>query len=100
MQGQSVSLSADGNTALIGGDFDNSRGGAAWVWTRSGGIWTQQSAKLVGSGTTEAAEQGFAVSLSADGNTALVGGRQDNNNAGAVWVFTETVPQRRRSVKH
>ena len=41
-----------------------------------------------------------SISLSADGKTALIGGRQDNNNAGAVWVFTETVPQRRRSVKH
>ncbi len=99
MQGESVSISADGNTALIGGGFDNSRGGATWVWTRSGSTWTQLSTKLVGSGGGGDAEQGFAVSLSADGNTALVGGRQDNNNVGAVWVFTRSVPQRRRSVK-
>ncbi|HEX7681727.1 MAG TPA: hypothetical protein VF713_26650, partial [Thermoanaerobaculia bacterium] len=92
--------SADGNTAIVGGDADNSRAGATWVWARSAGIWTQQSDKLVGSGAAGAAEQGFSASLSADGNTALVGGRQDNNNAGAVWVFTRAVPQRRRAARH
>ncbi|MEO8037072.1 MAG: hypothetical protein ABI837_21780, partial [Acidobacteriota bacterium] len=48
-QGASVSLSADGNTAIVGASADNSNIGAAWVWTRSAGVWTQQS-KLVGSG--------------------------------------------------
>ena len=44
----SVALSADGNTALIGGPEDDSATGAAWVFTRSGGAWTQQGAKLTG----------------------------------------------------
>jgi hypothetical protein len=35
-QGGSVSLSSDGNTAIVGGIFDSSTQGAAWVWTRSG----------------------------------------------------------------
>ena len=48
--------------------------GAAWVWTRSGGVWTQQGPKLVGSGAVGSAAQGYSVSLSADGNTAIVGG--------------------------
>ncbi len=100
MQGQSVALSADGNTAIVGGDFDNSRAGATWVWTRSGGVWTQLGSKLVGSGALGASEQGFAVAISSDGNTVLVGGRQDNNNAGAAWVFTRVVPQRRRAARH
>ena len=90
-QGSSVSLSADGNTALVGGFGDNSNAGAAWVWTRSGGAWTQQGLKLVGSGAAGAASQGISVSLSADGNTALVGGQTDNNPAvGAVWVWTRS----------
>src|SRR5215468_2636055 len=41
-----VALSADGNTALISGSADNGGVGATWVFTRSGGAWTQQ-AKLV-----------------------------------------------------
>jgi hypothetical protein len=52
-QGISVSLSADGNTAIVGGPFDNlsSLGvGAVWVFTRSNGVWSQQGPKLVGTG--------------------------------------------------
>ncbi len=90
-QGESVALSADGNTAIVGGSFDGSAaGGAAWVWTRSGGIWTQQGPKLVGSGSAGGADQGASVSLSADGNTALVGGPLDNNLVGAAWVWTRS----------
>ncbi len=87
-QGASVSLSADGNTAIVGGDADNSSAGAAWVWRRSGGFWTQQGTKLVGSGAAGNAGQGVSVSLSADGNTAIVGAAGDNGGAGAAWVFT------------
>ena len=90
LQGFSVALSADGNTALIGGPVDNSGIGAAWVFTRSNGAWTQQGGRLVGSGATGIAEQGLAVALSADGNTALIGGPNDNTQVGATWVFTRS----------
>jgi hypothetical protein len=56
-QGRSVALSGDGNTAVVGGPGDNPNG-AAWVFTRSGGIWTQQGNKLVGTGATGNAGQG------------------------------------------
>ncbi|MFN9999355.1 MAG: IPT/TIG domain-containing protein, partial [bacterium] len=88
--GSSVSISADGNTAIVGGINDNSGVGAAWVYTRSGGVWTQQGNKLVGSGATMSANQGFSVSISADGNTAIVGGYYDNSGVGAAWVFTRS----------
>jgi hypothetical protein len=62
---------------------------------------------LVGSGAAAFipfAEQGYSVALSADGNTAIVGGDNDNGLAGAAWVFAapanSAVPQRRRAVKH
>jgi hypothetical protein len=86
-QGRSVALSADGNTAIIGGTGDNSNVGAAWVFTRNGGLWTQQGNKLVGTGVIGSTLQGFSVALSADGNTAIVGGPADNGSAGAAWVF-------------
>lgn len=89
-QGSSVALSADGNTAVIGGPFDNSAQGAGWVFVRSGINWTQQGTKLLGTGNTGAAYQGFSVALSADGNTALLGGYQDNSFQGAFWVFTRS----------
>ena len=89
-QGNSVSLSADGNTAIVGGSQDNGLGGAAWVFTRSGGVWTQQGLKLVGSDAVGAAWQGCSVFLSADGNTAIVGGPYDNGEVGAAWIFTRS----------
>jgi hypothetical protein len=49
-EGTSVALSADGNTAIVGGQNDNSAIGAAWAYTRSNGAWGQQGSKLVGTG--------------------------------------------------
>jgi hypothetical protein len=87
--GASVALSADGNTALLGATNDDSGVGAAYVFTRSAGAWTQQS-KLIGTGAVGVAWQGYAVALSADGATALVAGPWDNNQTGALWVFTRS----------
>ena len=88
-QGYAVALSTDGNTALVGGRADSSSTGAAWLFTRSGGVWSQAGAKLVGTGAVGAAIQGYAVALSGDGRTAAIGGPTDNANAGAVWLFTQ-----------
>ena len=90
--GQAVALSADGNTALVGGPGDNNKAGAAWVFTRADdGTWSQQGNKLVGAGASAAPAttgQGWSVSLSADGNTALVGGEANGGAAGVAWVFS------------
>ena len=88
-QGGSVALSGDGSTAIFGGPDDNGGTGAAWVYTRSNGVWTQQ-AKLVGTGAIGNASQGASVSLSGDGNTAIIGGPNDNGFNGAAWVFTRS----------
>ena len=45
----------------------------------------QLGTKLVGTGAVGAAYQGYSVALSADGNTAIVGGYNDNSQAGAAW---------------
>ncbi|WP_295801647.1 cadherin-like beta sandwich domain-containing protein [Mucilaginibacter sp.] len=87
--GNAVALSADGNTALVGGFFDASRTGAVWAFVNNNGSWAQQGGKLTGSGATGGlGEFGNALSLSADGNTALIGGYHDNSSAGAAWIFT------------
>lgn len=90
-QGHSVALSANGNTAIVGGYGDNGAHGAAWIWTRNGSVWTQQGPKLVGLGAVSGvgnAWQGWSVALSSDGNTAIVSANADNSNTGAVWVWT------------
>src|ERR1035437_8914172 len=89
-QGSSVALSADGNTAIVGGFNDNSGIGAIWVYTRTSGVWNQQGGKLVGTGAVGNAHQGGSVALSADGNTAIVGGVADNYYAGGAWIYTRT----------
>ncbi len=88
-QGTSVAISADGNTALVGGPGYQDLG-AVWVFTRSGGVWSQQGPRLVGTGADGAARQGTSVAISGDGNTAFVGGSGDNSGAGATWVFTRS----------
>ena len=93
-QGTSVALSSDGNTAVVGGFYDNGGAGAAWVYTRSGGVWTQQGGKLVGTGAVGGAYQGYSVALSSDGNSVIVGGPLDNGDiaaaVGAAWVYTRS----------
>jgi hypothetical protein len=87
--GFSVSLSADGNTAMVGtsvytrSEVRNSR-----QWKASG--WTQQELP-VGTGAVGDAAQGFSVALSGDGHTALVGGPDDNSGVGAAWAYSEFV---------
>jgi hypothetical protein len=88
-QGFSVAISADGTTAIVGGPFDNSGTGAAWIFTQSGGTWTEQQ-KLIAADANGAAQLGWSVALSDDGNTAIVGGPGDNGAIGAAWVFTRS----------
>ena len=85
-----MALSADGNTALVGGPADNNEFGAAWVFTRSGGVWSQQGAKLVGTGVVAGfpPNQGICVALSGDGNTAILCGQGSTPTLG--WVFTRS----------
>ncbi len=98
--GSSTALSSDGNTALIGGPGDASGYGAAWLYTRAGGTWTQ-GGKLAPdselgdpkSPDPPAAFAGDSVALSGDGRTALIGGPQNASSAsgsrGAAWAFTQ-----------
>ena len=93
--GYSVALSADGNTAMVGGAGDNSKRGAAWAFTRAAGVWSQQDFKMIPSDEIGFVSFGTSVALSADGNTALIGGPLDDgplgpDDVGAAWVFTRT----------
>ena len=90
-QGWAVSLSADGNTALVGAPTDSSYTGAAWIYTRNNGTWVQDGRKLVGTGAVGAAKQGWSAALSADANTAIIGGPEDYfQSQGASWVFADS----------
>jgi hypothetical protein len=86
-QGSSVAVSADGKTLVTGGMADDSNKGAVWVYKRIDNNWIQQGGKIKGSSAIGAARQGTSVSLSSNGNTALIGGPADAVNKGAFWVY-------------
>jgi hypothetical protein len=115
--GYSLGLSGDGNTLAVGavGEDSNSTGvegvqtdnsasdsGAAYVFVRSGGNWSQQ-AYIKASNTDTSDVFSSSIALSLDGNTLAVGAIQESSNAtgvngtqsdnskqnsGAVYVFT------------
>src|SRR4051812_33663900 len=101
--GSSVALSAKGKTLLIGGTNDHSligaletlqvrsqAIGAAWVFSRSAATWEQQGGKLLGKGERGPGEFGHSVALSADGNTALIGGPSGYGGIGAAWALSRS----------
>ena len=91
--GDSVSLSED--TVLIGARAKTINSqvfqGAAYVFVRSGGVWSQQQELTASDG---APAEGFGVSVSISGDTAVIGvlSKTINSNAGqgAAYVFVRT----------
>ncbi len=95
--GVSAALSADGATALIGAYFATVGGkasqGAAYVYVKSGGTWTQQ-AKLIAPDGAAYDYFGHSAALSADGASALIGAGGakvgSNTQQGAAYVFVNS----------
>lgn len=101
--GFAVAISGDGNTATIGAyreDGSNSGinpvsndaagdAGAAYVFTRSGSTWTQQS--YIKAGNAGGSDWfGSALALSTDGNTLAVGAyREDSNSVGVNSSYND-----------
>lgn len=102
--GYSVSLSGDGNTLAVGAYQEDSsstginstpdeaanRSGAAYVFNRSGGSWSQQ-AYIKASNITALDYFGLEVSLSTDGNTLAVATVfEDSSSTGINSVADDT----------
>lgn len=115
--GNSVAISADGRTTLIGAYFDDNFAGSAYVFARSAAGWSQQGPRLVAdcqtgcsgpNGTGEinisgrgvdfaGGELGSGVALSSAGDTAVLGAPnaatchcRAGSLAGSVWLFTRS----------
>lgn len=95
--GYSVALSDDGNTALIGASGATVDGkddqGAAYIFTRSNHVWTQQTRLIANDG--EAGDKlGCSVALLGNGAVAYVGAYQDTVDTyprqGSVYHFTKS----------
>jgi FG-GAP repeat len=85
---QGLSVALYGDTLVVGGPLDGSNVGATWVFTRSGGVWTQQGDKLVGTSSSGSSQQGARVAVW--GDTLVTSGFGDSSGVGAVWVFTRS----------
>ena len=93
--GQSVSLSADGNTVAIGGPLNDgsaAEAGQVRIYQFIAGVWTQQGTDIDGEAADD--QSAWAVSLSADGNTVAIGARNNDgngSNAGHVRLYSFTL---------
>jgi hypothetical protein len=83
--GNSVDVDATGTTALIGApedaDPNGDSAGAAYVFGESGGAWNQQ-AKLAATDGDSGDTFGWSLGLSDDGETAVVGAKNDDDPNG------------------
>jgi trimeric autotransporter adhesin len=114
--GFALALSNDGNTMVVGAWYESGGGtgttgdpadnsvsaaGAAYVFKRSSGLWSQQ-AYLKASNPDAGDWFGLSVAISGDGNTIAVGAFGESSNssanpldnsasgAGAVYVYTQS----------
>jgi hypothetical protein len=81
--GDSVALSANGKTALVGGALDADGRGAAWALGPDGAVHRLQPA-----GLRPSSELGDSVALSGAGRLALVGSVGEADFVGAAWAFS------------
>jgi len=96
--GNSVALSGNGDTLAVGaypeasnatginGDQDDNSvdyAGAAYVFVRNGGVWSQQA--YVKASNTDAGDSfGSSVALSGDGNILAIGAPKESSNATGI----------------
>ena len=103
--GYAVALSGDGNTLAVGaiseasaatgingnqGDNSAAQAGATYVFTRNGSTWSQQAYVKPWNTTARAVMFGYAVALSGNGDTLVVGAYDEDGGKGAPYVFART----------
>jgi len=86
--GASVAISGDYAVAGADGDDDNgTASGSAYIFYRSGTLWTQQAKLTAGDG---AAEKRFGCAVAISGDYVIVGAYGDDSNgdiSGSAYIF-------------
>ena len=83
-----ISVAVDGDTAVIGARQGDTRNGAAYVFTKVSGVWSQKAKLTADDG---AADDEFGISVAVEGDTVVIGAYQDDDNgdlSGSAYVFT------------
>ncbi|MEN9803321.1 MAG: hypothetical protein RIS41_168 [Actinomycetota bacterium] len=83
--GESVALSANGQTLAIGAPYNDSGRGKVLVYARDGDTWASIG-NIAGSAASDRA--GKSVALSADGQTLAIGAPEHNGSFGQLLVHT------------
>jgi hypothetical protein len=83
--GKSVAI--QGGAIVVGSYNDDSAKGSAYIFSNSGGVWTQKQ-KIVA--PDAAAGDKFGCSVAMDNNTIVVGAYGDDSLAGSASVFVLT----------
>ncbi len=89
-----ISVALSGDTAVVGADLDDDGGnatGSAYVFVRSGTVWTQQGKLLANDAQPN---DNLGISVGVEGDTAVVGAWHDDTpgggNAGSAYVFVRS----------
>ena len=92
--GIDVAISKDGSTIAVGA-YEKNNEGAVYIFTESGGVWSQQQ-KLIGS-DTGAVDQGDSfggeIDISDDGNIIVISALRNSGavlDGGGAYVFTRS----------
>ena len=86
-----ISVAVNGDTVVVGARQDDDNGnqsGSAYVFTKPSSGWSNsnETAKLTAS--DGAANDEFGISVAVEGDTAVIGARQDDTSNGSAYVFT------------
>ncbi|MCF7695940.1 FG-GAP repeat protein [Mycetohabitans sp. B2] len=104
--GESVAISGDGQTVVVGALVSDPDGltdaGAAYVFTREGGKWTEQK-KMTALDKAEDYMFGISVAISGDGQTVVVGAHKSGSDnevvVGAAYMFHQVDSEWEQSQK-
>ena len=94
--GFGVSVAISGTTAIVGAPGFSKAAGRAYVFAKTGGVWTQ-AAELKGLDTVASDDFGYTVAIS--NTTVLAGAPGFSKTAGRAYVFTNTAPGWKQAAK-
>ncbi len=89
--GQSVAMSDDGKTVIVGAPYNDGNGGSsghARVYRLDGSVWTQIGGDIDGEGSNN--YSGWSVAMSSDGGTVIIGSPHNSDTdhaAGQVRIY-------------
>jgi hypothetical protein len=81
------SVAIDGETVIVGASSDDGARGAAYVFRRSGTVWTQEQKLTAADGATF---DQFGYSVAISGESAICGAVADDNGSAYVFVRSGT----------